>query len=88
VIKKKVLPALKAFQPTFLVLSAGFDTYVGDPMGTFSLEVPDYYELASAFASLELPTVVVQEGGYNAESLGTCVLSFLEGFNHSKWHVS
>jgi len=80
VLQKRVIPALKAFQPKFLVLSAGFDTYVGDSMGTFSLETPDYFELAAAFASLQLPTVVIQEGGYNAESLGQCVTTFLAGF--------
>jgi len=80
VIEEKVLPTIRKYNPDALVISAGFDTYVGDPIGSFSLVTPDYERIGGMLNSLNLPTIIVQEGGYDATSLGRNVASFLEGF--------
>ncbi|MCO5141907.1 MAG: histone deacetylase family protein [Oligoflexia bacterium] len=80
IIDTLVIPALKKFDPKFLILSAGFDTYKEDPIGRFNLETDDFPEVAARFANLGLPTLILQEGGYSVEKLGVNVRSFLEGF--------
>ncbi len=76
----EVIPALQRFEAQALVLSAGFDTYVADPIGAFCLETPDFLSVGEQFAALKLPTVIVQEGGYESTSLGRNVVSLLEAF--------
>jgi len=80
VIRSKVLPIIKDFSPSALIISAGFDTYKEDPIGRFSLESDDYFEIGAELARLELPSVIVQEGGYCTDKLGTNVHLFLTGF--------
>jgi acetoin utilization deacetylase AcuC-like enzyme len=60
-----------------LVVSLGLDTYIDDPLGTFSLTTDDYGRVAQSIRSLKLPTVIVQEGGYAVEDLGRNVAAFL-----------
>ena len=78
-IDEQVVPALRAFDPRYLVISAGFDTYKQDPIGAFTLENHDYHALGDRLGQLGLPTTVVQEGGYFTDALGPNVRSFLHG---------
>jgi acetoin utilization deacetylase AcuC-like enzyme len=74
------LAAVRDFGAESLVISLGFDTYVDDTLGTFDLSVDCFRLMAEKLASLGLPTVVIQEGGYDVESLPTLVQSFWRGF--------
>jgi acetoin utilization deacetylase AcuC-like enzyme len=65
----------------FLVISAGFDTYKNDPICDGGLEISSYAKIAKIISSLNIPTVILQEGGYHIEDLGKCVDSFLSGFS-------
>jgi acetoin utilization deacetylase AcuC-like enzyme len=62
-----------------LVVSAGFDTCEGDPLGGFALQPEDFRPIGEAIASLGLPTVVVQEGGYVVDLLGRCAEALVSG---------
>jgi acetoin utilization deacetylase AcuC-like enzyme len=62
-----------------LVISAGFDTFDGDPIGDLALHTPDYERIGRMIAALGLPMVVLQEGGYAVEALGANALSLLTG---------
>lgn len=77
---EQALKPLKRFAPNALVISAGFDTYVADPIGSFTLETSDLQKIGEVIAALKLPTVIVQEGGYEEISLGRNVKAFLEPF--------
>jgi acetoin utilization deacetylase AcuC-like enzyme len=83
-VQEKVLPVLYKFDPQFLLISAGFDTAEGDPLGTFKLVKHDFFELGKLFGSLNRKTLVVQEGGYDTADLGFNVLSFLKGLKSAK----
>jgi acetoin utilization deacetylase AcuC-like enzyme len=79
-LQNQVVPLVKRFEPAYLIVAAGFDTYYKDPIGDFGLRTKDFAELGNVLAALELPTVIVQEGGYDAEHLGGNVVSMLMGF--------
>lgn len=79
---RRALQSVARFDPCFLVVSVGFDTYVRDPLGTFRLDVDGYPAIAEALIELCLPTVIVQEGGYHVDDLGLLATRFLEPFDH------
>mgnify|MGYP006286257399 FL=1 len=72
--------AVRAFGPDYLIVAAGFDTHATDPIGGFTLQMQDYKDIGAQLSSLDLPTLICQEGGYNTAVLGDCVHSFLSGF--------
>lgn len=78
-LKKTVIPAIKRYEPDFLIISAGFDTYKLDPIGHFSLDTPDFFDIGTELGKLKLPTAIIQEGGYYTPDLGKNVKSFLLG---------
>jgi acetoin utilization deacetylase AcuC-like enzyme len=71
---------IAAFAPDLLICSYGADTFAGDPISHFAIETPDYTRIASRIASLSLPTLIIMEGGYAVDALGTNVAAFLDGF--------
>lgn len=77
---KKALADVNKFNPKYLVVSAGFDTYQHDPICGFKLTIPFYETMARTISDLRLPTLIVQEGGYNVKDLGDIAVSFLKGF--------
>ncbi len=60
-----------------LVVSLGVDAFEDDPLGTFGLSTADFARMANEISLLGLPTVIVQEGGYATEAIGTNVQAFL-----------
>ncbi|KQU53024.1 acetylpolyamine aminohydrolase [Sphingomonas sp. Leaf339] len=76
----KVLDAIAAFAPDFLIVSFGADTREGDPISRFRLTTADYALLAADIAARGWPTTIVMEGGYAVDALGANVVSFLSGF--------
>ena len=76
----RALEAIGRFGTDLLICSYGADTFVGDPISHFRLRTEDYPELGRRIASLNLPTLIVMEGGYAVDVLGTNVAAFLSGF--------
>ncbi|MDR3441027.1 histone deacetylase family protein [Telmatospirillum sp.] len=72
------------FGPSLLVLSLGFDTFIGDPMATFGVTTPGFGRLGAMIAQSGLPTVVVQEGGYCVDALPANLAAFLDGFEANR----
>ena len=68
----------------WLVISLGFDTFVGDPVGKFQLTRQDYGTIGAMVGALKVPTLVVLEGGYVVEELGRNCLSFLRGLEQGR----
>ncbi len=77
------LSAIASFSPNWLVVSLGFDTFGGDPMSTFTLSQGIYRkigrEIGRLIRNLNLPTLLVQEGGYNISMLGQLANEFISG---------
>lgn len=70
---------IKKYDPTYLVIALGLDTAAGDPTGTWLLSPEDFTENGRILAKLNLPTLIVQEGGYNTRDLGINARHFFEG---------
>ncbi|WP_442579512.1 histone deacetylase family protein [Mesorhizobium sp. ASY16-5R] len=71
---------INAFAPEALVVALGLDAFEGDPLGGLSVSTSGFSRIAGAIAGLNLPTVIVQEGGYLCDALGDNLSSFLTGF--------
>lgn len=74
--RNEVLPALKAFAPELLIISAGFDAHESDPLGGLELTDDDFAWitqelLAVATASARGRVVSILEGGYSLEGLAS-----------------
>ena len=75
------LAAIRDFGAEMLCVSFGADTFAGDPISQFALQTADYTPIARSIAALDLPTVIVMEGGYAVDALGVNVAAFLAGFD-------
>jgi len=62
-------------------VSVGFDAHERDPLSVLKVTNDGYRRIGDAIASLKLPTVIVQEGGYGLDILGNNLVAFLGGFN-------
>ena len=74
-LQRAVEAATQGFRPDLVLLSAGFDSLRGDPLGGFTLEIEHFYALtrwlsalADAWCAGRLVSVL--EGGYDTERLG------------------
>ena len=67
------------FRPAHLVVSFGADAHEADPIGGMRLPTEYFGKMGAAVRQLGLPTVVLQEGGYNREVIGECARVFLAG---------
>ena len=87
-----ILPALETFSPDLLIISAGFDAHVRDPLGSLQLTEEDF-----AWATLRLMGVADQscsgrvvsvlEGGYDLQALAGSVGVHLNALMHGDAHT-
>ncbi|OGO16691.1 MAG: hypothetical protein A2Z14_10800 [Chloroflexi bacterium RBG_16_48_8] len=80
---EQALKTVRTFSPDVLVLSAGFDIVEGDTVGGFNIPQAGLSQISEHIAQLKLPTIILQEGGYNLERLGQDVVLFLSHFIQS-----
>jgi len=80
------LPALEAFQPQFLFISAGFDAHYEDDMGGLALKEADYFwvtevvkDIAQRYANGRIVSTL--EGGYALHALGRCVMTHIKSLS-------
>jgi acetoin utilization deacetylase AcuC-like enzyme len=72
--------AVGSFEPELLLVSAGFDAHVDDPLAGLRLSTGLFEELARRSARLAPRVGAVLEGGYNLATLADLVESALAGF--------
>ena len=76
--RNKLLPAMKDFRPDLVLISAGFDSRAGDPLGQFLLTDEDFAELTSLLREVagehcKGRLISVLEGGYELDGLTQAV---------------
>lgn len=81
--RDKLVPAAEEFKPDLVLISAGFDSRVGDPLGHFFLDDADFadltriaLEIADRYAGGRLVSML--EGGYDLEGLGCGVQAHVQ----------
>jgi acetoin utilization deacetylase AcuC-like enzyme len=75
----EALRRIARFHPKFLVVALGLDTVKGDPTGSWLMNSRDLEANGRMIGLLLLPTMVVQEGGYNGRLLGVNARHFFLG---------
>jgi acetoin utilization deacetylase AcuC-like enzyme len=78
-----LLPAAEAFEPEFVLVSAGFDAHGADPLGGMAVTEAGFGRLTKAIRRLADAKcggrlVSVLEGGYDLDALGASVAAHLE----------
>lgn len=76
--ERVVLPALEAFEPELILISAGFDAHARDPLAALKLEEDDFawitaklVDIAGEFCGGRIVSTL--EGGYHLEALANSV---------------
>jgi acetoin utilization deacetylase AcuC-like enzyme len=79
-----VTPVLRAFEPSLILVSAGFDGHRADPLAECTLETESFAKMATHVAAtaraLGTPFGSLLEGGYDLDALATSVAASLEAF--------
>jgi acetoin utilization deacetylase AcuC-like enzyme len=75
-LEEKIFPALRKFAPELILISAGFDAHIADPIGGLRCDNSDFVWvteeiLAIAQACCAGRVVSVLEGGYNPDALAS-----------------
>jgi acetoin utilization deacetylase AcuC-like enzyme len=76
VFREKLVPAADAFKPDLVIVSAGFDSRIGDPLGRFRLSDDDFADLTRLLLDVADKhcggrLVSVLEGGYSLAGLAS-----------------
>ena len=76
----ELLPFLDAFRPQLVLVSAGFDAHLSDPLADLMLEAEDFAWITGELRTLATRhaggrLVSMLEGGYNLEALAECAVA-------------
>ena len=86
--RRRLVPAADRFKPDLVLISAGFDSRLGDPLGQFTLADSDFKDLTSIL--LEIASkhaggrlISVLEGGYNLAGLASAAAAHVQALAQS-----
>ncbi len=79
----RLVPAMKTFRPDLVIISAGFDSRSGDPLGQFTLTDADFTALTNVTLAIAAKyaggrTLSVLEGGYNLAGLAAAAAAHVK----------
>jgi acetoin utilization deacetylase AcuC-like enzyme len=82
VLRRRVVPAVEAFNPEVLMISAGFDAHLDDPLANVALSEAAYCDMTRELVALAErkcggKVISVLEGGYHLRALGRSVVRHL-----------
>lgn len=83
VFRNDLKPAAQEFSPDFVIISAGFDSRAGDPLGRFQLHDQDFQDLTRLMLDIaeehcDGRVLSVLEGGYSLSGLAAGVSAHVE----------
>jgi len=64
-VAKRALDKLISFKPDLILVSAGFDAYVRDPLVQMTLEQEDFAAFGEWLNKIDTPVAAILEGGYS-----------------------
>ncbi len=76
-------PTVKNYQPDFLIISAGFDAHIKDPLGGMEVTKQGFRAMAESIGRMQkacgsIPLLYALEGGYSLEGLSESVKEVVE----------
>jgi acetoin utilization deacetylase AcuC-like enzyme len=81
---KRVFPEIRNYQPELILVSAGFDAHMDDPLAQIELQDDDFKWLGEQISAicdeLGCPSLSTLEGGYHLEALKKSVHQYLLGY--------
>src|SRR5271166_5805125 len=77
---REALESLVEFDPSIVLVSAGFDAYVGDPLTEMSLGRDDFAAFGRWLRETGLPAAPILEGGYS-DDLPVLIEAFLTAWS-------
>ncbi len=87
--RTRLLPEMHTFRPDLVLISAGFDSRAGDPLGQFLLSDADFAEMTGLLMEVadqysQGRVVSVLEGGYNLDGLTKGVAAHTSALSGTK----
>lgn len=81
--RNDLLPAARQFKPDLTLISAGFDSRIDDPLGSFEVDDEGFRELTRIMLEIadingDGRLVSVLEGGYNTSGLASAVTAHID----------
>ena len=78
-----LVPVLRAFDPDWILISAGFDAHADDPLAEMRLASIDYHGFATRLRALVPPNRIVTffEGGYSLTAITASVAATVRGLD-------
>jgi acetoin utilization deacetylase AcuC-like enzyme len=90
VFERVLVPLARRYRPQFILVSAGYDAHIGDPLGGMSVTTAGFSELARIVRQLsdeitecEGRLAAILEGGYNIEALAQSVVATMAALQAS-----
>ena len=82
IFKEIVVPVTREYSPDFIIISAGFDTYFADPLGTMAVTEQGFACMTKQIVDLAAEicqgrVLVALEGGYNLRGLRDGVMAVI-----------
>ncbi len=71
------------FNPKYVLVLFGYDTFKDDPLGGFPLDIHSYSTIGKIVSKIKVPMLILQEGGYSIEPAGEIVYTFLKGVENN-----
>ncbi|CAM5221023.1 Acetoin utilization deacetylase AcuC OS=Bosea thiooxidans OX=53254 GN=ARD30_08715 PE=3 SV=1 [Bosea thiooxidans] len=73
----RALDKVREFGAEALVVALGYDSHREDPIGLLDVSTAGFRGIGERIGAAGLPTVIVQEGGYQISVIGDCLGEFL-----------
>jgi acetoin utilization deacetylase AcuC-like enzyme len=80
---REAFDRLVGFRPDLLLVSAGFDAYVNDPLTNLRLEAEHFHRFGTWLSEINIPAAAILEGGYSNKLAGL-IESFICGWTADK----
>ncbi len=74
----RIAPALEAFRPDVILVSAGFDAHEADPLGGLDLVEQTYVDVTRHLLTISPRVVMVLEGGYDLGAIARSSVRVVE----------
>jgi acetoin utilization deacetylase AcuC-like enzyme len=76
--------AIQAHGAEAVVLSAGWDAHKDDPLSKLNVTTDAFARLGEIWGKLDLPTLIVQEGGYSLAAVAEAAPAFVGAFRAAR----